>query len=101
MKMVVPMLLAMAAALSPVLAQAPDQRRSDQARAYDARRKGEVLSPRAHEARLNPPLKGDVYIGVGNDFSTAVYTLKFMRDGVIVWVDVDGRSGQIIGRTGN
>jgi len=24
-----------------------------------------------------------------------------MRDGVVVWVDVDGRSGQIIGRTGN
>ena len=59
MKMVVPMLLAMAAALSPVLAQVPDQRRSDQARAYDARRKGEVLSRRAPEARGNPTMKGD------------------------------------------
>jgi hypothetical protein len=102
MKMVVPlMLFAMVAAVSPAVAQAPDQRRSDQARAYDARRKGEVLSPRAIEARVIPTMKGYEYLGFDLDFSSAVYTLKFMRDGVVVWVDVDGRSGQIIGRTGN
>jgi len=101
MKMVVPlMLLVMVTALSPVVAQAPDQRRSDQERAYDARRKGEVLSPRAIEGRVIPTMKGYEYLGFDLDFSTAVYTLKFMRDGVVVWVDVDGRSGQIIGRTG-
>ena len=59
------------------------------------------LSPRAIEARVIPTMKGYEYLGFDLDFSTAVYTLKFMRDGVVVWVDVDGRSGQIIGRTGN
>jgi hypothetical protein len=63
MKMVVPlMLFAMVAAVSPAVAQAPDQRRSDQARAYDARRKGEVLSPRAIEARVIPTMKGYEYL---------------------------------------
>jgi hypothetical protein len=101
MKMVVPfLLLSLASALAPAVAQAPDQRRSDQERAYDARRKGVVLSPRAIEARVIPTMKGYEYLGFDLDFSTSVYTLKFMRDGVVVWVDVDGRSGQIIGRTG-
>ncbi len=76
------------------------QRRSDQERAYDARRKGAVLSPRLIEGRVLPTMKGYEYLGFDLDFGTSVYTLKFMRDGVVVWVDVDGRSGQIIGRTG-
>lgn len=100
MKMLLPLLLLAAAAPVPALGQAPDQRRSDQERAYDARRKGEMLSPRAIEARVIPTMKGYEYLGFDLDFGSAVYTLKFMRDGVVVWVDVDGRSGQIIGRTG-
>jgi|32_taG_2_1085360.scaffolds.fasta_scaffold163730_1 hypothetical protein len=100
MKMVLPVLLLALAAPVPAFAQAPDQRRSDQERAYDARRKGEMLSPRAIEARVIPTMKGYEYLGFDLDFGSSVYTLKFMRDGVVVWVDVDGRSGQIIGRTG-
>ncbi|RTL19863.1 MAG: hypothetical protein EKK50_05630 [Sphingomonadaceae bacterium] len=100
MKMVLPVLLFALAAPVPAFAQAPDQRRSDQERAYDARRKGEMLSPRAIEARVIPTMKGYEYLGFDLDFGSSVYTLKFMRDGVVVWVDVDGRSGQIIGRTG-
>jgi hypothetical protein len=101
MKMVLPLLLLAAMpALAPLAAQAPDQRRSDQERAYDARRKGAVLSPRLIEGRVLPTMKGYEYLGFDLDFGTSVYTLKFMRDGVVVWVDVDGRSGQIIGRTG-
>jgi hypothetical protein len=103
MKMVAPLLfLALTTLASPVLAavQAPEQRRSDQDRAYDARRKGAVLSPRAIEGRVIPTMKGYEYLGFDLDFGSSVYTLKFMRDGVVVWVDVDGRSGQVIGRTG-
>ena len=54
MKMVLPLLLLVASAPVPALAQAPDQRRTDQDRAYDARRRGEMLSPRAIEARVIP-----------------------------------------------
>lgn len=103
MKMVLSLLLlATLAPAAPALAvaQAPDQRRSDQERAYDARRRGDVLSPRAIEGRVLPTMKGYEYLGFDLDFGSSVYTLKFMRDGVVVWVDVDGRSGQIIGRTG-
>ena len=101
MKMVLPFLL-LAATTAPVMAggEGVAQRRSDQERAYDARRKGEVLSPRLIEGRVLPTMKGYEYLGFDLDFGTSVYTLKFMRDGVVVWVDVDGRSGQIIGRTG-
>lgn len=111
MKMLPVLLLALAApvfAIGPALASAGAsaadgegmQRRSDQERAYDARRKGEVLSPRAIEGRVLPTMKGYEYLGFDLDFGTSVYTLKFMRDGVVIWIDVDGRSGQIIGRTG-
>jgi hypothetical protein len=48
-----------------------------------------------------PTMKGAQYIGVDLEMPSGVYTLKFLRDGNVIWVDVDGRSGQIIGRTGN
>ena len=102
MKMVLPFLLLASVALfadGPAHGE-PGQRRSDQERAYDARRKGEVLSPRLIEGRVIPTMKGYEYLGFDLDFGTSVYTLKFMRNGVVVWVDVDGRSGQVIGRTG-
>jgi uncharacterized membrane protein YkoI len=97
MKVVVFLLLLLAA---PALAAPLDQHRTDQERAYDARRQGRILSPKAIEARVVPTMKGYEYLGFDLDFGSAVYTLKFLRDGMVVWVDVDGRSGQIIGRTG-
>ena len=85
---------------APLGAATPDQRRSDQERAYDARRSGSMMSPRAIEQRVLPGMKGYQYLGFDLDFGSAVYTLKFLRDGMVVWVDVDGRSGQILRRTG-
>ena len=88
-----------AVAMSGAMA-APGQHRNDQDRAYDARRTGAILPPRAIEQRVIPTMQGYQYLGFELDFGTAVYTLKFLRDGTVVWVDVDGRSGRIIGRTG-
>jgi uncharacterized membrane protein YkoI len=84
----------------PVLAAAPDQRRGDQMSAFEARRQGRAMSLREIEARVIPTMKGAQYIGFDYDSGTAIYTLKFLRDGTVIWVDVDGRSGQIVGRTG-
>jgi hypothetical protein len=84
----------------PLTAQAPMQRRNDQMRAYDARREGTLLSLREIEQRVVPTMKGAEYIGFDFDYASKVYTLKFLRDGAVIWVDVDGRSGQILGRTG-
>jgi uncharacterized membrane protein YkoI len=83
---------------APMLAGA-DQRRSDQASAFQARKTG-ALSLREIEARVIPTMKGAQYLGFDYDSGSAIYTLKFLRDGTVIWVDVDGRTGQIVGRTG-
>ena len=45
--------------------------------------------------------RGGQYIGFDFESPPGIYTLKFLRDGTVIWVEVDARSGQIIGRTGN
>jgi hypothetical protein len=84
------------AAPAPVL----DQHRGDQWRAFEQRREGRILPLRAIEGRVVPSMRGADYLGFDFDGESAVYTLKFLRDGRVIWVEVDGRSGQIIGRTG-
>jgi hypothetical protein len=96
MKMLAPLLLI---ALAGPAAAEPPQRRSEQRDAWEARREGRLLPRREIEARVIPTMKGADYLGFTFDMASAVYTLKFLRDGAVIWVDVDGRSGQIIGRT--
>ena len=45
-------------------------------------------------------MKGAEYIGFDFDGGSGVYTLKFLRNGSVIWVEVDGRSGQVLSRTG-
>ena len=90
--------LALLAATAPAIA--PAQSRGDQMRAYDARRQGRSVSIKEIERRVIPTMKDAQYIGFNLDIESAVYTLKFLRDGEVIWVDVDGRSGQVLGRTG-
>jgi hypothetical protein len=78
------------AADSQVIAQ-----RGDQWRAFEQRREGRILPLREIEG-----MRGAEYIGFDFDGSDGVYTLKFLRDGRVIWVEVDGRSGQVLGRTG-
>ncbi len=96
MRMLIPLLLV---AAMPALAQQHPQRRSAQAEAFDARREGRILPLRRIEERVIPTMRGAEYLGFDFDMGSAVYTLKFLRDGTVIWVHVDGRSGQIIGRT--
>ena len=44
--------------------------------------------------------RGADYIGAEYDEETLRYRLKFMHDGSVIWVDVDGRNGAIIGEAG-
>ena len=83
----------------PAVAQPADQER-DGIAAWQARRQGRMLPLREIERRVVPTMKGAQYIGFDFDSGSAIYTLKFLRDGNVIWVDVDGRSGQVIGRTG-
>jgi uncharacterized membrane protein YkoI len=83
-----------------VPATALGQHHSDQRRAFEARREGRILPVREIERRVIPSMGGAKYIGFDFDGGPAVYTLKFLRDGQVIWVDVDGRTGTVLGRTG-
>ena len=76
------------------------QRRTEQWRAFEQRREGRILPLREIENRVVPTMRGADYIGFDFDGGSGIYTLKFLRDGTVIWVEVDGRSGQVLGRTG-
>ena len=100
MKMLVALTLSAFAALGPVPATAePDQKR-DQQRAFDEMRNGRILPLRDIEARVLPSMRGAQYIGFDFDSESGIYTLKFLRNGSVIWVDVDARTGRIVRRSG-
>ena len=78
----------------------PAQHRGDQWRVFVERREGRILPLREIERRVVPTMRGADYLGFDFDGGSAIYTLKFLRDGSVIWVEVDGRTGQILGRTG-
>ena len=64
-------------------------------------RNGRILVPREVEARVIPLMRGAQYLGFDFDAESGIYTLKFLRNGNVIWVEVDGRTGRLLGRTGN
>lgn len=91
---------ALSSALIALALAAPSQaqRRGDQYQAFEARKSGRVLSLRDIEDRVLPQMRGSTYLGP--EFDGGVYRLKFMRRGSVIWVDVDARTGAVIGRSG-
>jgi hypothetical protein len=79
---------------------APFRRRSDQDQAYMARREGTMRPLGEIEDNVVPQMRrrGADYIGAELDGGR--YRLKFMRGPSVIWVDVDGRTGQVVGRAG-
>ncbi|QPQ54790.1 PepSY domain-containing protein [Allosphingosinicella flava] len=89
-----------AAGLLAGSAQAEVQRHGrDQDMAYEARKLGKILPLREIEARVLPRVRGADYLGPELDAERGVYRLKFMKDGRVLWIDVDAASGQILGRS--
>jgi hypothetical protein len=104
MKMLVtPVLCALLAAFAPAghAAAQPDRHRQDAEARAPKRPAAPPLSVREIEKRVVPRLPGAQYLGFDYDPATEVYTLKFLRNGSVIWVDVDGRTGAIVRRTGN
>lgn len=99
MMMKFPLILAVCAALAGC-GHAQAQRRGEQADVRVQLRSGRLLPLREIERRVLPSMGGAQYIGVDFDSDTGIYTLKFLRKGDVIWVDVDGSTGQIVGRTG-
>jgi hypothetical protein len=52
------------------------------------------------ERRIIPTMGDATYLGFLYDPATNIYTLKFLRNGSVIWVDVDGRTGRIVRRSG-
>ena len=83
-------------------AEAQKARRVEQDAAFQATRQGAVRPLRAIENEIVPEMKarGADYIGAEFNGEDRLYRLKFMQGKNVIWIDVDGKSGAILGRTG-
>ncbi|VWX56374.1 hypothetical protein [Sphingorhabdus sp. 109] len=71
-------------------------RRGEQNEARAQMMAGKVKSIRSIENRILPRMRDSEYIGPEFDPGAQVYRLKFIRDGRVIFVDVDGRTGSIL-----
>ena len=62
-------------------------------------RAGNKLPLREIERRILPQMRGAEYLGPLYDSTARAYRLKFIRDGRVIYIDVDARTGQIINRS--
>jgi len=94
-----------AALLAPMLLlsalPADAQRRGESRDVFEAMRSGRLLPYRDIERRVVPTMSNAQYLGFDFDADSGIYTLKFLRNGNVIWVAVDGHSGQVISRSGN
>jgi uncharacterized membrane protein YkoI len=78
---------------------AQDYARADQEEARREMQAGHQLSLREIERRVLPQMQGSEYLGPAYDSVARAYRLKFIKDGRVSYVDVDARTGRIIGRS--
>lgn len=62
-------------------------------------RVGKVKKPSEIEALILPTMRGAQYLGPEYDPAAMAYRLKFIRDGRVMFVDVDARTGAVIRRS--
>ena len=72
---------------------------SEQGQVRKEMRAGNVRSLREIERKVLPMMPGMQYLGPEYDPAAMAYRLKFIRDGRVVFVDVDARSGKIISQS--
>ncbi|VVT18624.1 hypothetical protein [Erythrobacter sp. EC-HK427] len=90
--------LAAACASAPAAAQAFDRDRGgEQSSARAQMEAGRIMPIRDIERRIIPQMReSDEYIGFEYDPEVQAYRLKFIRNGRMIWVDVDARSARIL-----
>lgn len=88
-----------AAMLAGVPAAAKDQARGDQGEARREAQAGNIMRSGEIEARILPMMRDAEYLGFAYDSTARAYRLKFIKDGRVTYLDVDARTGKIIGRS--
>lgn len=91
--------LAAAAMLAGSLSSVPvfaQQSRGEQASAREQMQAGRNMPIREIERRIIPRMDGDEYIGFEYDPVAQAYRLKFIREGRVIWVDVDARTARVL-----
>ena len=94
------LLLVIAAAIGvSAFAPAADARPRDreQDAAWRAKQQGRIMPLPMIEAIIVPRMRGADYLGPEYDGSR--YRLKFIREGQVIWIDVDPRTGRVEGRS--
>lgn len=89
---------AASAALAPAAGAAQDVR-GEQGEARREAQAGNIMRSGEIEARILPMMRGAEYLGFAYDSTARAYRLKFIREGRVTYVDVDARTGRIIGRS--
>ena len=94
-----PLLLAglLAAGLTSAPALAEPGRDAD--RAFENTQRGRSMPLPQLERRVMPFMGGADYLGP--ELNGGSYRLKFLQNGRVIWVDVDGSTGRIIRRSRN
>ena len=82
-------------AAHPADAQRLRASRGEQDAAYHGTQQGEILPLSVIRSRINVP--GAQFIGV-EILDGRIYRLKYMRGSEVIWIDVDARTGRILGR---
>ena len=84
--------------LAPVLVSAPVLAGpgNEQGQVRKEMRAGNVRPLREIERKVVPMMSGMQYLGPEYDPTALAYRLKFIRNGRVIFVDVDARSGDII-----
>ena len=96
--------LVLSGALGCTLSLAPlaalsAQEHDDQGQVRKEMRAGNVRSLREIEGAVLPQMRGMQYLGPEYDAGAMAYRLKFIRDGRVVFVDIDARSGRVLKRS--
>jgi len=76
-----------------------DERPRDQDRAFRAQQEGRSMPLPLIERRVLPRMGGADYLGP--EMRGGNLRMKFLDRGKVIWVDVDPRTGRILGKSGD
>ena len=99
MKHIFVSLLATGLIAGPIASAPAVAQRSEQGEARREMSAGNIMKLRDIERRILPTMGGAEYLGPAYDPTAMAYRLKFIRDGRVIFVDVDARTGRVLRRS--